>query len=122
MIDEAEYQKQLKAQQKPPMERTVDAFLESCATGGVDTGKEMFEALGMAEFLEEYGSGEKAHREHHEHLPPVMRFAIAKATGEPSPEFIEYLQSSHVAAASKNKAQALLLLRTLGISPLEEGD
>ena len=46
-----------------------------------------------------------------------MRFSIAKSTGEPSPEFIEDLQSAHVATASKYKPQAILLQRILGISP-----
>jgi hypothetical protein len=122
VIDETEYKKQLKTQRKPPMERTVDSFLESCATGGVDTGKEMFEALRMAKFIEEYGSGEKAHRDHHDKLPPVMRFAIAKSTGDPSPAFVKYLRSISEAGDSKHKAQALLLLRMLGITPRNESD
>jgi hypothetical protein len=50
----------------------------------------------------------------HPRLPPVMRFAISQASGDPSPEFIDYLQAAHVEAVSKNKVQALLLLRTLG--------
>ncbi len=122
MIDEADYQQLLKAQQKPLMERTVDSFLKSCATGGVDTGKKMFKAREMTKFIEEYGSGEKAHRDHHDKLPPVMRFAIAKSTGEPSPEFVAYLRSISEAGDSKHKAQALLLLRVFGITPRNEND
>jgi hypothetical protein len=122
VIDESEYQKQLKAQRKPPLERTVDAFLESCATGGVNTGKKMLEALRMAKFIAKYGSGEKAHRDHHDKLPPVMRFAIAKSTGDPSPAFVKYVRSISEAEDSKYKPQALLLLRMFGISPRDGND
>ena len=76
----------------------------------------------MAEFIEQYGNGQSAMRKHHEQLPPVMRFAIAKGTGEPSAEFINYVRSVHLATDSKHKAQAILLLRILGIAPGDGSD
>ena len=117
VIEEADYQAQVEQQRKPPMERTIDTFLQSCAEKGVADNKAMFDALGMAEFIEQYGNGQSAMQEHHDQLAPVMRFAIAKGTGEPSAEFIKYVRSVHLATDSKHKAQAILLLRILGIAP-----
>ena len=51
------------------------------ARKGITDNKQLFKELGMAEFIAQYGNGERAMREHHEKLPPVMRVAIAEETG-----------------------------------------
>ncbi len=115
VIDDEEYRKQLEQQQKPPMERAVDTFLESCARKGITDNKQLFDELGMNEFIAQYGNGERAMRKHHHKLPEVMRFAISKTTGDPSPAFVEYLHGVHRGSDPRLGKPAGLLLAMLGV-------
>ena len=117
MIDEEDYQAQLEWQRKPLMERTIDAFLESCAREGIADYKQLFGELGMAGFIAQYGKGEHAMREHHDKLPLVMRLAIAEETGEPDPAFITYVRGVYRGEDPRLAKQAGLLLGMLGIEP-----
>lgn len=108
------------ATQKPTLQNTVDGFLKSCAASGIDTREDMFEALEMAEFIQKYGGGESAHRDHHDELPTIMQFAISKSTGEPSSEFFNYILTAQ--KHSRHRKQAALLGEILGMSPLKQED
>jgi biopolymer transport protein ExbD len=120
-LDETDYQAKLERQRMSPMERALDDFLRSCVRKGVTTRQQMFDALGMAEFRERFGDGEKAFREHHDQLPEVMRFFVAKDTGEPNPEFAELLRSRHENVEGKEEARLkLLVMELLGIRVPEE--
>ncbi len=115
VIDESRYQSQLAWQRKPPMERTIDDFLESCAEKGVADNGQMFAVLGMAEFIERYGDGQSAMRKHHDKLAPLMRWAIDVATGEPSPPFLKYLRGVHRDGDPRHAKQAFLMLKMFGV-------
>ena len=104
------------ATRQPTLQTTVDGFLKSCEKAEVNTAKEMVvtpEIQGLRGFYEKYGDGEKAVREHHADLTPLMQVVLSKSTGEPSPEFVSYLLSAQ--KTSKYKKQAGLLAGILGI-------
>jgi hypothetical protein len=100
----------------PAGSAVVDAFLESCAASGVTNSQQMFAALGMETFIAAFGNGQEAMREHHDQLPPIMQAAILRTSGDPSPEFIDYVWKAHLEKGAAQETQALLLLNILGHS------
>lgn len=100
---------------RPSLESAVDDFLAFCLAQQVETPEQLFVAIDMEPFIETYGSGEKAHREHYDELPAIMQAALDKRTGEPSEAFIEYVQSIASDSESGYRNPARLLLNMLGI-------
>ncbi|TWU37850.1 hypothetical protein Q31b_46390 [Novipirellula aureliae] len=94
----------------------ADNFLKSCAASGVTNSQQMFAALGLETFKATFGDGQNAMREHYDQLSPIMQAAILRTSGDPSPEFIDYVWKAHIENPSAQKSQALLLLRIFGIS------